>query len=540
MRQKGKFDPGGEISEVVVSHGTMEFNRTGNWRYLRPISTEKLAPCRRLCPAGTDMPRVLSLASQSRLEEAYHLIRRTNPLPAICGRICYHPCESECTRMSIDEGVAVQAIERFLGEEGLDLAEDPPAPFGTRERVAVLGSGPAGLTCAYFLARNGVPVTVFERESRPGGMLRSGIPTYRLPRSILDREIEKIFASGVELETGCRVGEDRSFQSIEEDFAALFVATGAHQSRDLSCPAERNLPAFSGLELLRSVNTGHPPPLGKQVLVIGGGNTAMDAARVAVRLGAEALVVYRRTCDEMPAHPSEVEDAMSEGVQFSFLASPVAIRKGPSGIEVELIRMRLSAPDASGRPRPVEIPGSNYILEGDSLIVAIGEAADLSFFRPASNVFVGGDAATGPGTVIDAIAAGRKGAADILSFLGLETAGSTTPLLPPDEFREADLKRDYFSPLNRVSQERLPPEARLGGFAEIVSTLPRHAAQVESLRCISCGVCNECNNCWLFCPEGAVHRRNGHYAIDLDYCKGCGVCVEECPRGVIDLVEEKA
>jgi 2-oxoacid:acceptor oxidoreductase delta subunit (pyruvate/2-ketoisovalerate family) len=434
----------------------------------------------------------------------------------------------------------VQAIERFLGDEGLDLIEDLPGPGRTAQQVAVLGSGPAGLTCAYFLARNGVPVRVFEADSRPGGMLRSGIPAYRLPRSILDREIEKIIAAGIEIEVGCRVGVDRSFRSIQEDFAALFVATGAHQSRGLSCPAEEKASTFSGLEFLRSVNIGQPPALGKQVLVIGGGNTAMDAARVAVRLGAETVVVYRRTCDEMPAHPSEVEDAMSEGVQFSFLASPVAVRRKHSGIELELVRMRLSAPDASGRPRPVEIPESNYILEADSLIVAIGEQADLSFYRPASNVFVGGDAATGPSTVIDAIAAGRKGAEDILHFLGLETAVSPSPLLPRDEFRATGLRRDYFSPLNRVSQQRLPPEARLGGFAEIVSTVPRSAAQFESHRCISCGVCNECNNCWLFCPESAVHHRNGHYAIDLDYCKGCGICVEECPRGVIDLVEEEA
>jgi len=539
MTLKGRFDPRVEVADVAVSQETMEFNRTGNWRYLRPMSIEKLAPCRRLCPAGTDIPRVLSLVASGRHEEAYRLVRSTNPLPAVCGRVCYHPCESECTRKSIDSGIAVQGVERFLGELGLDLPEDPPAALRTPRTVAVLGSGPAGLTCAYFLARNGVPVRIFEAEAETGGMLRSGIPAYRLSREVLDREIAKIAAAGVEIETGCPVDYDR-FDSLQRDFGAVFVSTGAHLSRRLSFPVETGLQVFSGLDFLQSVNRGDPLTLGARTVVIGGGNTAMDAARSAVRQGADVVVVYRRTANEMPAHRSEVEEAESEGVDFVFLASPVGVRRRHSGLAVEFVRMKLGSPDSGGRRRPVEIPGSNRFIEADSLIVAVGEEPDLSFSRRDTNVFFGGDAVTGPSTVVDAIAAGRRGASEILRFLDLKPTVPLDPSLPTARFCTEDLNRDYFSPLPRVRERRLPPEARLSGFAEIVSTLPRSAIDLESCRCLSCGVCNECNNCWLFCPDGAIHRHEGHYVIDLEYCKGCGICVEECPRGVIELVEEQS
>ncbi|MEJ2078215.1 MAG: FAD-dependent oxidoreductase [Acidobacteriota bacterium] len=527
------------LTGVAVSTGSMTFNHTGSWRFLRPEMTEKLAPCRRRCPAGTDIPRVLGFVAENRLREAWQTILQTNPLPAVCGRVCYAPCETECTRAQLDEGLSVQSIERLIGEQALGF--DPPDPPPRREeRVAIIGSGPAGLSCAYFLAGCGVCVTVFEAESVLGGMLRIGIPGYRLPRSILEGEIERISRMGVEFLTNCRIGLDLDIEGLQKEFDAVFVATGAHRSRRIPIPIDSDPRIMSGLTFLRHVNIGDAPSVGRRVVVIGGGNTALDAARASLRLGAEVTVYYRRGRDQMPAHPSEIEEARAEGVAFRFLQSPVAAHAGPTAVEAEFINMELGPLDESGRARPVPVPGSNHVVEADTLIVAVGEQPDLDFYYPFPGVFLGGDAASGPSTVVDAIASGRGAATEILTLLGIDGVVRARKSRPGVVFVKEGLQFAYFPSAPRVQSPVLPVRNRLGGFAEVVATIPHDSAVREAARCISCGVCNSCGECWAYCPDGAILPVEGGYSIDLDYCKGCGICAAECPRDVIRLVEEES
>ncbi len=538
----------------AVSASDTQFNKTGSWRYLRPINRDKLAPCRNACPAGTDIPRVLTLAADGRLLEAYQKILEENPLPAICGRVCYHPCELACNRRHFDEPASIQALERFLAEACQDR-EVLPLPLNTRgEKVAVVGSGPAGLACAWFLAREGVQVTVFEAEKKAGGMLRVGIPRYRLPRPVLDRDIQRIARLGVEFRLGCRVGRDVSVDELHRGFDAVFVASGAHRSRSLGLAGEDLPGVMSGLGFLKRLNAGRPPKIGADVLVIGGGNTAIDAARAAVRLGSRALIAYRRGRDEMPAVPEEVAEAEREGVEFLFQAAPKAFRQKGRHLEVELVSTTLGEPDESGRRRPVETPGSEFRLLCHNVMEATGEQPDFRIFgrrgsrdrhgdgREAlldAGFLLGGDAATGPKTVVEAIASGKEAAREILlRFNGRQTAPGESPKdLPLADY--ASLNTGYFQNSARARPAHMPVLERIDGFSEVVAGLTREQALREARRCFSCGVCNACDNCWVFCPEAAVKRVGGVYHLNLDFCKGCGICAHECPRGVISLCEEE-
>lgn len=540
MSDKVSFSGYSDMPRVTVSQASMLFNPTGNWRYLRPVYTEKLAPCRHLCPAGTDIPRVLALIAAEEFEEAYQLIWETNPLPAICGRVCYHPCESSCSRSGIDAGVSVRALERFVGEICLDLKPEWPRTRDSGKSVAVVGSGPAGLSCAVYLVRKGVRATVFEAEEQPGGMLRVAIPKYRLPRDILDRELNKLSQLGVTFRCGCTVGKDLSFESLREDYDAVFVATGAHASRIPPTLRDSCDLIMTGLDFLKAANLSAPPPIGTLVVIVGGGNTAVDAARTAVRLGAQPVIVYRRSRQEMPATDEEVQEAEEEGVDFLFLASPVAVKQYSHGLEVEFQEMVLGPPDQGGRRRPVPVGDSYFTLEADTVIVAVGEEPSLpllSIFEADPGIFLGGDAQAGPSTVPQAIASGREATLRILRYLGVKTDSGSKP---EEIFSAESLNFDHFNVFPRIQTVRADRTARLSGFSEIVQTVSAQEAVQEAQRCISCGVCNRCDNCWLYCPEGAVSRVNGGYSIDLNYCKGCGICVEECPRGVISLVQEES
>jgi 2-oxoacid:acceptor oxidoreductase delta subunit (pyruvate/2-ketoisovalerate family) len=537
-----------EMPPMAVSLADMGHNRTGSWRYLRPIYSEKLAPCKGACPAGNDIPRIMSLVAEGRYRDAWRLFRQTSPLPGVCGRVCYHPCESACNRKDFDEALSVAAIERFVADECFDLEDEIPSRARRTERVAVVGSGPAGLTCAYFLAKDGYSVTVFEAESEPGGMLRVGIPPYRLPREILDREIELIARWGVEFTVNTRIGRDMDLEKLWEQHDAVFIATGAHRSRPLGIPGEEL--ALTGLEFLKTINVGRSVQIGTKVLVIGGGNTAMDAARTALRLGARPVVVYRRTREEMPAIPEEIEEAEHEGIQFEFLAAPKAIRRLNGQLEIQFIRMQLGEPDKSGRRRPVPIPGSEFALRADAVLKAVGEEPELPFLSQSletsagiiidrsqelrTGIFIGGDAQTGPSTVVQAIGAGKEAARAIHGFLRGERKPKAVKL---EEALRVNLS--YFAHLPRVPTEHLPASERIANFSESKQPISAELARAEAGRCFSCGVCNYCDNCWLFCPDAAIARVNGGYEIDFDFCKGCGICAEECPRSVISLVEEE-
>lgn len=522
------------------------FNKTGSWRYLRPLNEEKPAPCTLACPAGTDIPRALGLLSDGRFEDAYRVIKDHNPLPGVCGRVCYHPCELACNRKDFDEAASIQAMERFLADACAGKVEYPERAARRAEKIAVAGSGPAGLSCAYFLAREGFQVTIFEAEKEAGGMLRTGIPCYRLPRRELDREIEDLTRLGVEFRLGCRVGKDVSISSLRRNFDAVFYAGGAHRSLEIGIPGEALGKVHSGLEFLKRVNAGRPLRLGREVVVVGGGNTAIDAARVALRLGRRPLLVYRRSRKEMPAVPEEVLEAEREGVRFEFQATPIRIESRNGKLAVQMMRTQLGEPDESGRRRPVAVPGSGFTIECDALLEAVGEQADFRIFGESgkdalleAGVVLGGDAADGAGTVVDAIASGKRAAQQIMGrFLSLrELPRQRRWKGRAAEFR--DLNLDYFQHAARAVPPHPPAYRRIRDFDEVVGPLTLEQAVREAHRCFACGLCTACDNCWVFCPEAAVSRVDGRYRIDFEFCKGCGLCAQECPRGVISLTEEE-
>ncbi len=399
------------------------------------------SPCQHACPLGIDIPGYIELITQERFEEALALIEEKNPFPAICGRVCHHPCEAKCRRGEIDEPVAINALKRFVSDYVPKKKRRTPPPSVRREEVAIIGSGPAGLTAAYYLARWGYGVTVFEALPWAGGMLRVGIPDYRLPKKILEEEILATVKNlGVEIRTNVCVGEDLPFEEIfPSGYRAVFIATGSHKSRKLGIPGENLKGVFSGLEFLREVNLGERLDLGEKTVVVGGGNAAVDAARSVLRMGLkEAIVLYRRGREEMPAIESEVEAAEKEGIEINYLAAPVRILNRDGQVcGLECIRMRLGEYDSSGRRRPLPIESSEFIVEADSIISAVGQSADLSFL-PSSlrtnnggnlsvdphtlateqpGIFAGGDVITGPATVVEAIAAGRRAAISIIRYL---------------------------------------------------------------------------------------------------------------------------
>lgn len=439
---------------VAVSDRSTAVNPTGSWKYIRPLFRDRVAPCNQGCPVGIDIEAYMNLARENRVDEAIDVLLAENPLPSTTGRVCYHPCETACNRKSFDHAVSIHAVERALGDKALERPLPKPVARTRRERVAIVGAGPAGLSAAWQLARLGYGVVVYEAEAEPGGILRYGIPEYRLPKDVLAREIDRIRALGVEFRCGARVGREITFGEVEHH-DAVFVATGVHKSRRLGVSGEHLPGVRAGLEFLAAINRGERPEIGRRVVVVGGGNTAMDCARSAVRLGAEVTVLYRRGRAEMPANAEEIEAAVCEGVAFEMLAAPDAIlgddRRMPkeaiAGVEasfgerdpetnglhvtgVRCVRMALGEPDASGRRRPEPVPGSTFVIDADTVLTALGEEADLGFLpeglatgghvdsgpmgatkRPL--VFVGGDLLDTPHTIAFALGSGKRAAVAI-------------------------------------------------------------------------------------------------------------------------------
>jgi NADPH-dependent glutamate synthase beta subunit-like oxidoreductase len=573
----------GRVSPVAVSQTSTLVSHTGTWKYIRPVYRDLVAPCMEACPVGIDIEGYLNLLREGRLEEAGDLLARENPMPAVTGRVCHHPCEVRCNRRQYDEAVAIHAIERRLGDV---LLEQMPVTAVARRpgSVAVVGSGPAGLGCAYHLARLGYAVTVFEAAAEAGGMLRLGIPEYRLPRAVLDRQIAWIVGHGIHLECGVRVGTDLPWPALWERFEAVFLAPGAQRSRELGVPGESLQGVRAGLAFLRAVNGGERPDLGRRVVVVGGGNTAMDCARTALRLGAAVTVLYRRTRAEMPAIADEVEDAEGEGVEFIFLAAPLRlVGEGGRVTAIECQRMRLGEPDASGRRAPVPVEGDRFLLPADTVLTAIGELADLEdlpgdiarlpvgiaagVFGETSRaaVFAGGDAASQARTVADALGAGKRAAMGIDRYLRLihgerdrfpeaeslrygphgnlsitrwrgdDPVPRTAPV--NQVVRYQDLNLHYFTRRPRRLEERLPAASRRD-FAEVNRGFDGEAMLEEAGRCFNCGVCNRCDVCLVLCPDVAIARSYRGYRILLEYCKGCGICAAECPRGAMAMTRE--
>lgn len=541
----------------AMSVTDMHKNKTGSWRYMRPIYDEKTPPCTKGCPAGEKIPQYFALVKEKRYQEAWHMILEDNPLPGVCGRVCYHPCEGVCNRKDFDETIAIHNLERFVADQNVGNAF-PPQFFTekTGKKVAVIGSGPAGLSAAFQLARRGHAITIYETLSEPGGMLQMGIPKYRLPREVLEKEINDIKSLGVEIITNTEIGKDKSWQELSENFDSVLVATGATQSRPMQVPGEDLEGVSSGLAFLREFNMQHKRDIKKKIVIIGGGNTAIDCARSAIRLGAYVTIIYRRSRHEMPAVPEEIAEAEAEGVKIIFLTNPVEFIGNGKLEKIKLVQMQLGQPDADGRRRPVTIKGSEFEIEADQVMLAIGEVPKLDFlpesvnekwgrvdvdaYQMSSNkgIFACGDSASGPiGTVVDAIATGKRAAIAIDSYLTNQDAefvhyGKVVG------FNEINL--DYFKKEKRVKQNRNNQKEVLSNFNEVHLGISEQDAVYEAERCFSCGICTYCDTCLVYCPDVAITKSpdGKGYIINYEFCKGCGLCVHECPRNAMTFEEE--
>jgi heterodisulfide reductase subunit A2 len=489
------------------------------------FSIDKLgtAPCKVACPAHVSAQGYVALTAKGKFAEALRLIKQDNPLPAVCGRVCHHPCETNCTRAGIDSPVAVKDIKRFLADLEPTLDIKPPAPENDfDEKVAIVGSGPGGLTAAYYLALKGYKPTIFEAAVKAGGMLRTGIPDYRLPPEVLDAEIDFIKAAGVEIKTESPIGKDVTLEILrKEGFKAFFLGTGAHADRGLGLAGEEMGGVLSGVEFLRDFNLGRPVSVGQNVVVIGGGNVAMDAARTSLRMGSDVTVAYRRSREQMPAAPEEVTEAEDENIKFEFLAAPVEILGDGKIQKLRCQRMELGEPDASGRRRPVPVPDDFFEVPCDTLIAAIGQFPDLDFLpekmreklsskgkvvtdpvtlsTAISGIFSGGDAVLGPSTVIEAIAQGKEAAESIHRYLRGEDLHEGRELPPsaivPDQKVEL---------VERIKQRHRDPGERVKDFGEVALAFDEKSIITEAERCMSCGICSECYLCVDACKAKAI------------------------------------
>ncbi len=532
-----------EMPEMAVSRQSMSWNKTGSWRSSTPVHRDQLPPCNYNCPAGEDIRGYMELVKDKKIKEAFELLTQANPLPAVCGRVCYHPCQADCNRQGFDLSIRIRLIEKFLGDWAIDNKASPPVSKKTSKKIAVIGAGPAGLAAAYYLRREGLSVTIYDENQLPGGILHYGIPSYRLAKEVLAAELSRILR-GIELKSNMRLGSDVDAGHLLE-YDAVFLATGAHLSKRMNIEGE-DLPGVeAGLDFLKEVNSDARIDLkDKKVVVVGGGNTACDVARTAYRLGGDVSLVYRRTEKEMPAFADEIEDLKSEPVKTEFLAAPLRIEKNDDGtLKIVFSRMRLGEPDETGRARPLPIEGSDFYLQADKVYSAIGEDPDLSFFpevrverkdifdfsgvdrRLSNKLFVGGDILPNPRTVPHAVGSGRLAALKISAFLKGEIFKKPSDIVEiagPDDINNA-----YFTCINAKKWEK-----NIIVDGRIPDT---DAAVKEASRCFSCGVCNKCDNCYNFCPDMAVIKTESGYHVSLDYCKGCGICAEECPRGSLKM-----
>jgi NADPH-dependent glutamate synthase beta subunit-like oxidoreductase len=532
---------------ITLNVGSSRANHTGSWRTERPEYVRNLPPCNAVCPAGEDIQGWLYFAESGDYAAAWRHLVADNPFPAVMGRVCYHPCETACNRGQLDEAVGINSVERFLGD--LAIAQDWPLPepaAATGSRVLVVGAGPSGLSVAYHLRRLGHAVRLRDAAPAAGGMMRYGIPRYRLPREVLDAEIARIEALGVEFELGSPV-TDITAAVAEGRFDAAFLAVGAGVGRRAYVPAGAAAKVIDAVAFLHGMEGQGPPQIGRRVVVYGGGDTAVDAARTARRLGAEPVIVYRRTRDRAPAQDIDVEEALEEGVLARWLSTIQHIDAG----EITVERMEL---DETGFPQPT---GETETLAADTVILALGQECDLSLVEGVADIvvtdgvvqvgpdmmtghpgiFAGGDMVPAERTVTTAVGHGRLAARHIDAWL---RGGRYEPAARPPEATFDRLNTWYYSDAPRSVRPQLEAARRASTFDEFVAGLDESTALFEARRCLSCGNCFECDNCYGVCPDNAVIKLEpgAGYRFDLDYCKGCGICVQECPCGSIEMRPE--
>jgi NADPH-dependent glutamate synthase beta subunit-like oxidoreductase len=545
---------------------------------LRPVYVESLPPCTGNCPSGNDirgwltviqLREKLGLSIDEACEQAFDMEMETNPFPAVMGRVCPHPCETACNRGKKDGSVGINSVERHLGDYALEHGLKAKMIEGVeakKQKIAVVGAGPSGMSCAYQLARRGYKVTVFESLPKPGGMLRYGIPVYRLPREIIDAEVQRIVDLGVELKLDTKIGKDVSYDDIKKDYDAIYVAIGAHQGKAMGIPGEEGPGLWTGTEFLNHANSGKKVDIGTNVVVIGGGDTAIDAARVSKRLigdsakmaskmGAQVTILYRRTRAEMPAIDREIDEAIEEDINLEYLAAPIEILRDADGAVRAMVvqRMELGEPDSSGRRRPVPIEGDTYELPIQSVITAVSQKPDLAAmhseelgdgwlngdewgFTGVEGVWTGGD------NINLGIATTSIGQARLAALaIDAKLQGKTLAKIEQGEMiRSEKLKLDWYKPIERTLRKVKSPEDRLANpFDEVDLGVTAEDALVECNRCFSCGKCFACENCWMYCQTNVFaavdppSHGNFFKIKKIEVCDGCKKCWEECPCGFI-------
>jgi len=570
---------------IPHSSTSTKANKTGSWRFFHPKFDEKTAPCSAACPLGQDIARIEMLTSWGLLKDARQTILNENPFPAICGRVCFHPCESACNRANMDEPIAIHLLERFLGDTA--ISEGREAHFNMKpvngKKVAIAGAGPAGLAAAYFLTRLGYGCDVFEARPEPGGLLRWGIPAYRLPRRILNKEISRIKDLGVSIHCETPVTENL-LEKIRSEYNALFIACG--YERSITLKIQGGDLARDGLEFLRNLDPAEKTSLGGTAAIVGGGNTAVDVARSLVRRGVSPLIVYRRRLEDMPAFEPETAMAVKEGVKIMELVAPIRIQEnvGDSSsslpnFRLTLQQMKLGKENIAGRASVVPDGEKTETIDVQDIFVAAGAKAETiwNFLRSEGPktldlrhcrlieqkipVVFGGDLTNPVKSVTDAIASGKQAAMALDTYFkkGLDDVEirlaacrvGAGPAISMDTYLGGDRKYrnghivdpdeivlDYFQSAPRVIPSSLDTHLSIRSFEEISATYVNAAAKKEAARCFNCGICNACDFCRLYCPEMAVIVDKAERRIDLDYCKGCGVCATECPRNAMALEEE--
>jgi len=521
---------------------------TGALRSKIPTYVDMLPPCNHACPAGENIQAWLALAQEGRYQEAWQKLVEENPLPAVHGRVCYHPCEDHCNRTHIDTPVSIHAIERFLGDKALEEAwtiQFSPNPSG--KKVLIIGGGPSGISAAYHLRRAGHEVEIREAGPMLGGMMHFGIPPYRLPRNVLDAEIQRIVDMGITVRLNHKV-TDVMQEKLEGGFDAVFIAIGAHLSKKVDIPSRDARQILDALTFLKDTEAGNAPKLGRRVAIYGGGNTAMDAARVAKRLGYEPLIIYRRDREHMPAHAFEADEALAEGVKINWLRTIKEMHE--STITVEIMRV-----NEDGKP---EGTGEFETLEADALILALGQETETGFLKNipgisfdadgtvqvgpdmmtgAEGIFAGGDMVPSERTVTVAVGHGKKAARFMHGYL------SKQPFQKPEKhplvgFERLHIWYQTFAP--QQNQSQAAEAIRVQDFREVMAGLTEKEARYEAQRCLSCGNCFECDGCFGACPEGAVIKlgKGNRYQFDYNLCTGCAVCYEQCPCHAIEMIPD--
>ncbi len=532
---------------ITLDVGSSLLNKTGSWRTERPVYLDRLPPCNHACPAGENIQAWLGYAEEGDYEAAWRQIMDDNPLPATMGRVCYHPCEGACNRGQLDEAVGINSVERFLGDQALRHGWRMEAGKATGKKVMIVGGGPAGLSCAYHLRRFGHEVTLFESSPKAGGMIRYGIPKYRMPREKLNAEIERIRAMGVKIELNARVDDIQAIKQLN-GFDCAFVSIGAQSAKRIDIESDGGIPMLDAVQVLRNGETEEPTGLRGRVVVYGGGNTAIDVARTAIRLGAmEVSVIVFESRGKMPAHEFEVKEALEEGVRIIDLR---AIRR----IEGNTLTLERMVDSEDQWPQP---SGQFETFEADILVQALGQKVETGLLEGipgvvveggivqvdhcmmsgAEGIFAGGDMVPSARTVTTAIGHGKKAARNMDTWLRREQCR------PVDKHELADfdkLNTWYYSDAPRTVRPILDVVRRQSGFAEVVGNLDEGNALYEARRCMSCGNCFECDNCYGICPDNAITKLGPgkRFEFKYDYCKGCSLCATECPCGAIKMVPE--